>query len=266
MASGLTLGEQSWAALTADEVRARGDEDGAVLVVPVGSIEQHGDHLPVATDTLLVDGVVEEAAERADAPLLVTPPVWHGVSPHHMPFGGTITLNFDDALDTLEGVADAALENGFDAIVLVNGHGGNKSLVGAASTTIGQAHPSVEVSALTYFDLAGAFEEEIRQSEMGGMAHGGEFETALMLHLHPDLVREDRMEAPPMDEPYERGTQDLLHGGPLTTYRPFDEYSETGAIGDPELASAEQGAEILDRLGAELADVFETVHANVSGD
>jgi creatinine amidohydrolase len=111
---------------------------------------------------------------------------------------------------------------------------------------------------MTYFELAAGFIDEIRDSELGGMAHGGEFETSLMMHLHPDLVGDD-MPAEYWDEPYDLGGKDLLEGGPLAVYRGFEEYSATGAIGDPSLASAEKGRVILERLAEELAGFFNEV-------
>lgn len=252
----------SWAGRTYSEVAEIAEADGSVLVLPIGSIEQHGHHMPVATDTILVDAVAELGAERVedDVPILVGPPFWSGFSPHHMSFGGTITLEFETMLEAIEEVADAALENGFDAVLLLNGHGGNKSLIGAATSTIGKEHPEAQVLGLTYFDLADAFMDELQDSETGGMAHGGEFETALMMHLRPELVREDSMEAPLMDEPYDRSLKGLLEGGPLGVYREFEEYSDTGAIGDPEKASAEKGAQIYEQLGDELEDVLREIH------
>jgi creatinine amidohydrolase len=92
------------------------------------------------------------------------------------------------------------------------------------------------------------------------MAHGGEFETALMMHLRPELVREDAMDAELMDEPYDRSLKGLLEGGALGVYRDFDEYSESGAIGAPEHASAEKGADIYEQLGDELEDVLREIH------
>ena len=252
----------SWPGRTAPEVREIAARDGSVLVVPVGSIEQHGNHLPVATDTILVDAVANLGAERVhdDVPILLTPPVWSGYSPHHMPFGGTITLEYDDLLNTVEDIAASALENGFDAMVLVNGHGGNASLISSAVSTIGIAHPGVDVLGVTYFQLAASFIDEIRESEVGGMSHGGEFETSLMLHLRPDLVREDRLEGTYHEESYDRSLDDMFQGGPLGVYRSFDEYSETGAIGDPLLASAEKGERIYELLGDEIEDILRQIH------
>ncbi len=259
-----TLGSHpaSWAGKTYREVSDVATQDGSILVIPVGSVEQHGHHMPVATDTILVDAVAKLGAERVidDVPILLTPPVWSGYSPHHMSFGGTITLEHDDLLDTLEGIADAALDNGFDALLLLNGHGGNASVVDSATSIIGHRHAAVEVHGLAYFQLAASFYDDVRDTELGGAAHAGEFETSLMLHLRPELVREDRMEGTNLVEPYEQGRKDLVVGGPLTTYRSFREYSESGAIGDPSEASAEKGKEIYERLSDELETLLRRMH------
>lgn len=257
-------GPTSWATKPYGEIVDISSRDGSILIVPIGSIEQHGYHLPVATDTLLVNAMANEGAERVEdsVPVLVAPPVWSGFSPHHMSYGGTITLDEDALMDVLRKVSDSALENGFDGLLLLNGHGGNISLIGAATSAIGRDHPEVEVLGLTYFQLAEPFINEIRDSEVGGMGHAGEFETSLMLHLYPDLVDEDQLEGTIMDEPYDKGLQDLLVPGPLTVYRPFTEYTKSGAIGDPTVATAEKGAELFERLGDELASVLREVYEN----
>lgn len=262
MRSTLDSADNAWATRPYGEILAVGDRPGSVLVVPVGSVEQHGHHLPVATDTLLADAISHLGVERVadDLPVLVSPPVWTGYSPHHASIGGTITTGVERLVGLLADVAASAVENGFDAVVLVNGHGGNSAAIDNAVSAIGTSHPDLEVVGLTYFLLAEPFIDEIRESDAGGMAHGGEFETSLMLHLHPDLVRMDDAEGTYFDTPYDRGAKDLLVGGPVSTYRPFEEYSDSGAIGDPELASAEKGAELARRLAGELADVLRNAH------
>ena len=250
----------SWTGKTAGEIRDVGEEDSSILVVPVGSVEQHGDHLPVGTDTLLAEAVATHGAELAsDLPVVVSPPVWTGYSPHHRHFGGTLTLSFETALAVVEDVVRSGLENGFDAALLINGHGGNGPLIGAAVSEVGSANPDVELSGITYFDLAASFADEIRESDPGGIAHGGEFETSLLLHLYPELVRADG-DATPLEEPYDHGDDDLLEPGALSTYRSFEEYSATGAIGEPELASTEKGQAIFERLGTELEDLLWEIH------
>lgn len=247
--------------LTAPEITEVAETNGSILVLPVGSIEQHGEHLPAATDTILVSEVVSAAVQRLkDVPLLTTPPVWSGYSPHHLPFGGTLSGEFDTLQSLLHEIAATGLENGFDAVLLVNGHGGNTSLIESTVSELGVSHPDTEVLGLTYFELATSFIDEIRDSETGGMAHGGEFETSLMLHLYPDLVQDDRP-AEYFDESYDLGGKDLLEGGPLAVYRSFEEYSASGAIGDPSLASAEKGERLLDGLAGELVTCLGDIHS-----
>lgn len=252
----------SWGSHTAAEIRELGERDGSVLVVPIGSVEQHGDHLPVATDSILVEAVATLGAERVadDVPILTLPAFWSGFSPHHLHFGGTVSLEFENMLAAIEDVADTALENGFDALLLLNGHGGNMSLIDGAVSTIGTDRDDVEVLGLTYFQLASEFVGEIRDSDLGGMSHGGEFETSLMLHLREELVHTDRIDATYLDEPYDLGTKDLVEGGPLAVYRGFEEYSASGAIGDPALASAEKGERIYELLGDELESLLREIH------
>lgn len=252
----------SWTDRTAEEVREQGTNDGSIAIVPVGSIEQHGRHLPVATDTYLVDAVAHLGARRVgdDIPVLVTPPIWGGYSPHHLSFGGTISLEFDTLKRTLEDVAGSVLTNGFDALLLLNGHGGNSALISGVTSTIGVDHPDAELLSVTYISLAKPFIDEIRESDPGGMAHGGEFETSLMQHLHPELVRTDAMDGDPLDEPYDHALDDMMEGGPLAVYRPFEEYSSSGAIGAPGLASREKGAAIFEGIGDELAELLRQIH------
>lgn len=250
----------SFGSLPASDVADIAAADGSTLVVPVGSVEQHGAHLPTATDTILVTEVVRAALDRReDLPVLATPPVWTGYSPHHLSLGGTLSGEFDTLRLLLGEVAATGLENGFDALLFVNGHGGNTALIETAVSEVGRTASAAEILGVTYFQLAGAAIDEIRDSELGGMAHGGEFETSLLLALHPELVGEDRL-ATYWDEPYDLGGKDLLEGGPLSVYREFEEYSESGAIGDPTLASAEKGEAILNEIADALAGLLADIH------
>lgn len=252
----------TWGAKTFSEIKTIGERPGSIVVVPVGSFEQHGNHLPVATDTILVDAVCQDGTDLVadEIPILVTPTLWAGLSPHHLDFGGTVTLEVETMIALLQNVATSILDNDFDALIFVNGHGGNEAILSTAVSKIGHESVAAQVLTITYFQLATPFINNIRESDAGGMAHGGEFETSLMLHLRPDLVRDDLSDATPMDDPYELRGGDLFEGGPLSVYRSFEEYSDAGAVGEPDLASAEKGAILFEGIVEELAVLLKDIH------
>lgn len=254
--------ETAWAGKPYSEIADVAERDGSILIQPLGSVEQHGPHLPVATDTICADALAHEGAATVadDVPVLVAPALWAGNSPYHVSFPGRLDVSFTTLVEFYAELAASALETGFDALLLLNGHGGNHNAIGGASKAIGLDHPDVEVLAMTYFGLAAGFIDDIRDSEPGGMNHAGELETSLMLHLRPDLVHEDRIEGTHLDEPYTHAYDDMFVGGPLSVHRLEEEYSETGAVGDPQFASADKGAEIFERLCDEMEHVLGEIY------
>lgn len=257
--------ETEWAGKSYPEIRSIGEADGSIVIVPIGSIEQHGDHLPVSTDTILVDAAAHRGAELVaeKIPVTVTPPVWSGLSAHHMAFGGTLSLDFETLLATVEDIGRTALDNDFDAILLLNGHGGNMALLSTAVNKIGSEHPDTEVLSLTYFYLISSLIEDVRDSEPGGIMHGGELETSLMLHLRPDLVDEDEMTAVYAERKYDLLLEDLNGSGPLGRYSTFADHTETGIMGDPTLASAEKGKKFFEGIGTEMQNLLKEVHRSI---
>lgn len=204
---------------------------------------------------MLVGSVSLGGAEAVpDLPVLVFPPLWFGNS-QHLPFGGTVTASFDTVRDILKEFAMTAKNNGLDALVLLNGHVGNCTAVVAAVNAAGDANSRVEILGLTYFDLAAPFIDEIRESSRGGMGHGGEFETSLMLHLFPELIHEDR-EGTYFDEPYDLAKSDLFENEPLSVYRPLDAYTEGGVIADPSLGTPEKGEYLFEGLTTAVAELL----------
>ncbi|MFP9062224.1 creatininase family protein [Natrialbaceae archaeon A-chndr2] len=252
----------AWAGKTAAEIETVAEQEGSILILPVGSIEQHGPHLPVSTDTICADALANEGAKivMEDIPVIVGPAQWLGNSPYHVGFPGRIDVTFSKLVELYEEMAASALETGFDALLFLNGHGGNHNAIGGASKAIGLDHPEIEVLAMTYFGLAATFIEEIRDSELGGMNHAGELETSLMMHLRPDLVREDLIEGTHLDEPYTHAYDDMFEGGPLSVHRLEEEYAENGAVGAPEFATAEKGEKIFENLCAEMTILLEEIY------
>lgn len=233
------------------------DRDRTVLVLPIGSVEQHGNHMPLGTDTMLADGLCRAAAERLAPNVLVLPSPWYGYSPHHMRFAGSITLSAETLTGLVADIVGSVVRHGFRRIVLVNGHGGNASLVGAMAASLGHEHyGKARIAGLTYFHLAAAEIAALRKSRRGGMGHAGEFETAMMQHLRPSLVRIDQAASiyPETGTPYL--STDLVEGSRVSTYLDFADLSPSGTLGDPSLASAEQGERFFTACMESLVQVF----------
>lgn len=201
-----------------------------LLVVPLGSLEQHGPHLPLDTDTRIAVAVAAEVAERAGA--VLAPALAYGASGEHAGFAGTLSLGcdaFESAVVELVRSADH-----FSGVVLVNGHGGNTcSARAAAARCHGEGRRVLVVT-------CGA---------AGGDAHAGASETSLLLHLAPEVVRLDRIEAGEL-RPWSEVRDEVLAGGVAAV-------SANGVLGDPRDGSAVAGAElfaqICSRVEAEMA-------------
>jgi creatinine amidohydrolase len=248
-----------WEDLTAPELDVL-DRDRTVVVLPIGSVEQHGRHMPVGTDTMLAHGVALAAADRfGDGWTLVLPPPWYGFSSHHMRFPGTVTLAAETLMRLVDDIVRSVVAHEFQRIVVVNGHGGNAGIIDVLAATLGHRfHGIARIACLTYFTLAREAIAALRESKPGGMGHACEFETAMMLHLHPGLVKMDQAVSHYPDPGSRFLTTDLLGAAPVRTYLDFRDLSPSGTFGDPSLASAEKGAGFLaasaDALAAFLAD------------
>ena len=220
-----------------------------VVVLPVGSIEQHGNHIPVGCDANSAEAVALRAAaglEASERPVLVLPTLWYGYSPHHMAFAGTVTLRSETFLSVVQDVVDSVLAQGVRRAVILNGHGGNVSSLDVVASRLGHAwHGKARIVAVTYFHLAAARQDEFRESEMGGMGHACEFETSLQLAIHPELVDMKAAATCYPRPPSERQSTDLFGTSSVRSYHDFKDLSPTGTLGDPALASPEKGATIL---------------------
>ncbi|HEX7079879.1 MAG TPA: creatininase family protein [Gammaproteobacteria bacterium] len=177
-----------WQDLTSRDL-AEIDPESTIGVLPVAAIEQHGPHLPLATDALIAAAIVRAALERIPhgVSLLALPGVPIGHSPEHAAFPGTLTARAETLLALWTEVAASAARTGLRKLVILNAHGGQRSLVDVAAVRLRAMHGLLVVRA-SYFSLGappGLFDD--RELRYG--LHGGDVETSLMLHLHPDLVR-----------------------------------------------------------------------------
>jgi len=162
----------------------------AIVLLPTGATEQHGPHLPVGTDTLAVECIAREAAQRAGEQITVSvaPTLPFGSSHHHLPFGGTMSLSTETYYRVVRELAESLIISGFRRIFILNGHGGNNELIQLVARDLALAHP-VHLAAASYWTIA-------REALIGVEAHGygrfpghaGAFETSLVLAMRPELV------------------------------------------------------------------------------
>lgn len=238
--------------LTVPDVEAL-DRDATLLVLPLGSVEQHGRHMPLGTDTILAGSLALAAAERRPGRIAVLPPPWYGFSPHHMAFAGTITLRASTMMALVEDIVSGLAAHGFRRVLLLNGHGGNAGVIDVLASTLGHRfHGKARIAALTYFQLARQAIASIRELRTGGMGHACEFETAMMLHLRPEAVAMERAVTAYPDPGSAWLTTDLLGASAVRTYHDFRDLSESGTFGDPSLATAEKGALFFEAVLGEL--------------
>ena len=242
-------GEVRWQALRRQDVRAAAERD-AVVIQPLGTIEQHGPHLPLDTDSFSAETVAIRAAEAAPFPVLVAPTVWWGVSEYWMEFGGTIALRPEVLVDLLAEIVSSIGRNGFRRLLLLNGHAGNAAAMHA--TAVRSLGSEVRVVGMNYWNLAREVMRERSVADHGIIGHAGEIETSLQLALRPDLVRRDLM---PTDQTETALPRSVLPQEwaeiVVMTPDPAAE-SPSGIYGVASAARAEFGAELVEVAAARL--------------
>ena len=162
----------------------------AVVIIPVGSTEQHANHLPINTDMNCCYAIAQRAAQSINEfSVLVLPPIWMGFSPHHMAWPGSITLKYHTFVEVLTQVVASVHAHGFKKILILNGHGGNASIVDSLSVKLTHEDDILTVT-YTYWEMPSVTEEmkRISQTDEGSIGHAGEMETSLQLYLQPELV------------------------------------------------------------------------------
>ena len=223
------------------------------VVIPVAAIEQHGHHLPVVTDSLLLGEIIARVSGRMADRVLFAPLQWLGNSHHHLDFAGTLSASPRVYLDLLHDLVECFLAHGFRRIVLVNGHGGNDIPAKQALFEIRQRHRTRDDLLLlmtTYWGLGTRpweHDGSIVQREMG---HACEWETSMVLRAAPHLVKPlERLETVPFGNAFLPGSRAWI----------TKERTVPGHIGSPQLASAAKGELLFSLFAADLEAWLERV-------
>jgi len=248
--------EIEWANLKAHELRRLAEQD-AIVILPIAAVEQHGPHLPVQVDSRL-GGEVARAAARLVArsqPIVVTPVLWHGLSDHHVPFGGTLSLDYDTWYRVLRRLTHVLVEQGFRRICIHNSHGGN---VAASKVAVADLTTEFKIPIITtgYFHEAEAEFRKILKRQKG-VQHACEAETSMMMHLEPGLVDASALDK--IAGPQTQGISEISANGAYRWYS-FAHRTHNGVIGDPTLATAEKGRKLLDVAAEAVARLLLNPH------
>lgn len=247
-----------WAELSSPELD-RVDRSLPV-VLNLGAIEQHGPHLPLATDAM----VGAHFLDRIDAALahnvLIAPQVQICCSAHHMDFAGTLTVRHETLLAYVVDILDSIHAHGFTNLVLFNSHGGNEAIGRVILEQWGAAHGDARIFMLTWWKVAHDALKVLQKSGFGGVGHACEFETGLLMHFGPELVRTQEIVPPTMMPTFPWAENDMLNAPCGVFYRSMKDISGgSGVVGDPTLASRATGRKIsdvvTDQLVAMLRDI-----------
>lgn len=246
------LQEMRW-----QEIQESSDRGGDLALIPAGSVEQHGLHLPLGTDSMVAIRLAEDAARRTEA--VVTPPLWFGWSPHHLALPGTVSIRPQVLIEVLFDVLSSLATHGFKRFVIINGHRIANLPWIQISAEKAQRELGVKVA---LFDPAYMSKEIADSMGFGEVGHADEIETSHMLHIMPQLVLMEK--AKDFVSPERR----LYHVDPRvpgdtlcyvpSTPKDLEQKAEEsgGAHGRPTLATAEKGKQLHEHLLARLIEVI----------
>jgi len=240
----------------------RVDPERTIALLPVAAIEQHGPHLPLATDALINQAVVAEALRRLPsvASVLVLPALNVGDSLEHSAFAGTLSAELEDLLGLWLSVGRSVARAGVKKLVIFNSHGGQRAHVDLAALRLRAAHGLLVVRAHSFsFGVPNALFDA---DELAHGLHGGAVETSLVMHLRPDLVRHEALADFPS-----LGRTLAARGGWVGAEKPVgigwmtQDLNAQGACGNAAAASAEKGEALLDHMASCLVQLLAQVAA-----
>lgn len=244
------------------------DIEHPTVIVPIGSTEQHGPHLPLGVDAYQAKDIAEGIAKRTNA--IAAPPLWYGDAEHHMAFSGTIALSSDTVTSILKDIYTSLAEHGIENILTVNGHRlANLPTIAIASKQIKEEYPRVFFGTIDPVRIGVRAHQELREGDREDGMHGGEFETSFIMHKHPELVKETEF----IEENHENWTRFTsndfvgLDDTVLTANSSHDwNADDLGHHGDPTKASAEKGEKLYESIVDNAVEFISDLHAHRSNE
>ncbi len=242
-----------WGKATSDAIRSMSST--SLVLLPIGSTEQHGPHLPVETDTYIVERVAAAVAQRVPN-VLVAPALPYGYSRAHDAYAGTVTVSPKVYLDLLQDLCLAFRRSGFATVFLLSGHSGNGPFVDVVTKEL--SSENFRIYGANYFGFCQQPFSRMRRSPLGGEMHSGELETSLMLHLAPEAVNTTMMSSTLTHGTEETGL-DLYAAKRVYAPPDYVRTSANGVKGDPTVATAELGRILFEETVQNLSRYIQEV-------
>lgn len=260
MLHGFIPPDRFFAYLSWSDIQVMSDKENVVIIQPIGAIEQHGHHLPLAVDAAIGVAVLGKALEKlaAEVPAYALPSLDYGKSNEHWHFPGTITLSSQTLIAVLMEVGESIYRAGFRKLVLMNSHGGQPQIIEIVARDLHQRHTDFMVFPLFTWRVPNIAAELLTPKEREWGIHAGDAETSLLLRLLPDQVKMERAIAeypPPLPE-----TSLLSLEGKLPFAWVTRDISQSGVIGDPTTATKEKGDRMLNSLADGWVKVIEEIY------
>lgn len=244
--------------LTWEEVKKKTEESKGTIILPIGSTEQHGYHLPVGTDTMVANSIAEAAAVKAK--VLVAPPLWFGWSPHHLVLPGTITIRAEVLIEVAYDIIKSLHHHNFNKFIFLNGH----RIVNVTWLQIAAERAKRELGVkIVIFDPAYMSKEFKSDLGWGEVGHAEEIEGSHMWYCYPDLVKMERAKDNPhnhsriyhVDPKYKGDTLCYVPSSPAE----MEELAKKsgGTSGEPSKASKEGGKKYHEHLVKKMIEVIE---------
>lgn len=245
-----------WSEYTS-EAFSRLERDKIVAVLPVGAIEQHGPHLPLAVDAAVVDGMVKEIAARLpeSSNVLFLPTQAIGKSNEHNRYPGTLTFSAETLIRMWCEIGACVAASGVRKLVLLNSHGGQITIMDIVAREL-RANHNMQVFSLNWFGL-GMPEDVYTDHELKHGIHAGDMETSVMLEMHPDLVDMSKaQDFKTLTEVFEKDYRHLSLGGGAKPAWQMHDINPHGAAGNASIATAEKGRRTIDFCANRLAEAL----------
>ncbi len=256
----MSVPRRIWAEMTTAEI-AEADTSDWIAVIALGAVEQHGPHLPLATDSLIGSALTALSMEMIpdEIPVTAMPMIEVGKSEEHLGYPGVVSLGTAEMTAIIRETAESAIRAGVRKVVIVNAHGGNSPLLDLVTRDLRRRYGVLAVA--TSWSRFGVPEELVAKDEIVHGIHGGQIETSLMLYIRPELVRMERAETfvslqELLGEEYEL----LRAHGPVAFGWMAEDLNAAGVVGDAAAATPEIGQAIAQHQAQAFAKLCEEVH------